>query len=375
MQFLSFLIIVQLLIAGITLNTSLRSKQASVLRHTAKQVLGTSIIADDTLPSPGQTQSSDQSTQSSSDQTQSDASQSTAPSGDVSNNTGKQSTDQQQQPQPTQDNTSGSQSTASIDQNNTNQPSGQNVTPQENSRLQQQLTITPSPSDQSNNIISPQITTYQQNQITQLQNSDQSLLQDVSPTEIPSAQQKINNDQISPVPTLPEPVLDNKSTIGDSMSVNTAMPNTDTSGALSTAANNIVTNPDSVLANPQQVDENTMQKAQQENHVLATSQTPQDKVNTLVSFAKDKVINIETSLKQTDYSTTSFLTQRLNDQLDQTVQALSTVPQGQSNKAKQYLQAFCNKADLALKTEQISVPEDLEQDVIIARGKCLELQQ
>lgn len=326
MQLLIVLLIVQILFAGTILNTSTNSKQAVVVRHTLKKVLGAStfLAQDDSSP----------------DQSPSD--QSTSPSND--------------QGQPT---------TQPNDSSQTTPPSEQTPPRDQITTAPAEQTTEPIPTAAPTPAKTFDVNSQQNPSQNSTSNSpDTSLLEEVTPTAFPSAEPQ--SELISPSPTSSE----NASTFPDTTALTATSPD-----LINSSASVAVTDPSSLIANPQQIDETVMQKAKEEDQVLAQPHTPQQAATTLISFAKDKVIGIDTSLKTNDFATSSFLTQRLNEQLDQATQAVNNVSSPQTVQAKQSLQAFCKQADLALKTEQISVPEDLEQDVIIVRGKCLDITQ
>lgn len=153
------------------------------------------------------------------------------------------------------------------------------------------------------------------------------------------------------------------------------MPTTteETSSQMQTvAAGNIVTNSEDLVSAPEGISSQAENKADQEDKSLENV-TPQQESSLLINYASDKISDINANIKTNDYSTASFLTQRLNDQINQTQNIINTNSSA-APLAKQNLIKFCDKADLVLKTEQLAVPEELEQDIEIARAKCLNLQ-
>lgn len=366
MQLLSALIALQVLVATILLNTSADSKQALLFRHTVKQVLGASIIADDTVPTP-----IDQSVSTGGSDT-------TTPTPDSSQQTDTSTTtiDQQITPPP-QDSVTpipGDSSLQSPDQNAqvTQTPLQDNTenTQSSNTTINQD---TSSQNINANNSASSSPNLQDQIQTSPTSNPDQSLLQIVTPTETASAEPTITEEQITPTAQATDTGNNPGNSLDTSVS-DTAMPNAVSSNLLSSPTTLTIVNPDSVIANPQEIDTEVVHTTQQQDQVLQQPHTQQQEENTLLSFAKNSVITINNSLGHDDLSTTSYLTQRLNDQIDKSEQNLEKSPPSRYNSERQALRTFCKQADLALKTEQLSVPEDMEEDVIIARAKCLAVQ-
>lgn len=137
-------------------------------------------------------------------------------------------------------------------------------------------------------------------------------------------------------------------------------------------ASEIAINSDDLISSPIEVDKQTERKANQEDQSLENA-TAEKQQALLIDYASNKILDLAKTIKSDDYSTASFLTQRLNDQLDKAQNIIASNPTI-ANVGRQSLKKFCSRADLILKTEQLAVPEELEQDIEIARGKCLNIQ-
>lgn len=135
-----------------------------------------------------------------------------------------------------------------------------------------------------------------------------------------------------------------------------------------------VVNSNDIISTPHEVDQSTIENAQHEDTIIETAQTPAREVELLTDAVAQKAIDMDFTIKEDDFSTTSFLTQRLTAQIEQATDTLKEVTPRVQQQLKQSLIVTCNKTDTLLKTEQLSVPEDLEPDIEIARGLCLTLQ-
>ncbi len=115
-------------------------------------------------------------------------------------------------------------------------------------------------------------------------------------------------------------------------------------------------------------------KAEQEDRQLQEAKDPQQQTEALINFAKDKVVDINQKISGNDFSTVSFLIQRFSDQIDKAQDNLGQINIVAQAQVQKKLKTFCKQADLGLKTQQLIVPEDIEQDFEIARGLCLATQ-
>ncbi len=114
-----------------------------------------------------------------------------------------------------------------------------------------------------------------------------------------------------------------------------------------------------------------VQKSQIEETNLVAAQTPQDQENLLVQYATEKVDDIANSLTKTDFATTDFVAQRLNAQIDSVLNTFQQIPLEDQAAFKEKIQQFSATAETELRGQQLVVPEGLEQDLEIARGKLL----
>ncbi len=147
---------------------------------------------------------------------------------------------------------------------------------------------------------------------------------------------------------------------------------TDTS--LSSTVNDNVTNPGSSVETADNVAQTVLDKARKEDQEIEAEQDPKQQTDSLINLAGEKVADINQSISQNDFSTGSFLTQRLTSQIEKAQENLQKINPADKKNMEQKLKTFCKQADLGLKSEQLAVPEELEQDIEIARGLCLSAQ-
>lgn len=133
-----------------------------------------------------------------------------------------------------------------------------------------------------------------------------------------------------------------------------------------------VLNPDDIVSSPEHINPEIISSTQNEEEKLSKAQTPLEESKLLIEFAGNAIKNIDKTVKNDDFSSTSFIVSRLNDQIDDLTDNIQTLPSQQGTQIKKQLNTFCKQADLLLKNQQLSVPEDEEQDIEIIRGKCLD---
>ncbi len=133
-----------------------------------------------------------------------------------------------------------------------------------------------------------------------------------------------------------------------------------------------VLNPENVINNTEHIDKESVDAVKKEEDSISQAQTSDEKEKLLITFAKDKVNDIEKNLKQDDFATTAFAAIRLTDEIDRAAQEIQLAPAAQREKLTQQVSDFCRDADLQLKNQQLSVPEESEQDMEISRAKCLD---
>lgn len=169
------------------------------------------------------------------------------------------------------------------------------------------------------------------------------------PTETPSpAAQPVENQ---PTPT-PEP-----------------SPSEQEAQATQTQA---VLDPGSLILNPDQIDSQSVKEIKTEEDKLAKTTDPAEQTKLLVNFASDKISDINNFVKQDDFTSTGFASARFSDQISQAFDKLETLSPKQAAQLKVQIDRFCQKSDQTLRTTQLAVPEDLEQDLEINRGLCLQ---
>lgn len=132
-----------------------------------------------------------------------------------------------------------------------------------------------------------------------------------------------------------------------------------------------VLNPDELLNSAEGLNKQMVADTQNEENKLSQTTTPSQQNKLLLEFAKDKVDDIEKSLKSDDFSAANFSAQRLTDQVNQVLDNLTKLSPTEASQTKKTLQNLCKNADFSLRSDELGVPEKSEQDLEITRGTCL----
>lgn len=200
-------------------------------------------------------------------------------------------------------------------------------------------------------------------------NNDSTLLNDINsqaqqgPTEAPQTNQ--SSDQTSPSE---QPSQSNSSGSDSSQSFSVISDEP----AVSQASTTVLNSNDIIGGPAETVDKKSVEMSQKQDEQIAKANTPAETATLSIDFAKDSVREVEHNIRSDDFSTASFVTQRLSDQVDTALEQSQKV--GSKNLSNQ-LKSFCKQADLLLRSQQLAVPEEGEQDFEIIRGKCLDIVQ
>lgn len=126
-----------------------------------------------------------------------------------------------------------------------------------------------------------------------------------------------------------------------------------------------------LLSSLEYIPEEVANKAKVEEEEISKASTGQDKTTLLLTYVQDKVNQINLTSDQNDFASANFAALRLTDQVQKLQDIISSLPPNQSLQLNKQLQNFCKRSDFSLKTNQLIVPEESEQDLEIARGQCL----
>jgi len=204
--------------------------------------------------------------------------------------------------------------------------------------------------DQSSN------TTTDSNQSLLNEANSQAEVQTFQPDQ-PLDQKNQPNDQFSQAGSLnPDSSQSFSVTAGDSL--------------VSQASSTVLTSNNLVEGPAENIDQKVEDNAKKEDEQLRQATTPQEIAILSIDFAKNSIKQIETHLRSDDFSTTSFVAQRLSDQIDN---ARNQAQKKEGGAFSQRLKTFCLQADILLRSQQLVVPENNEQDFEIIRGKCLDI--
>ncbi len=136
-----------------------------------------------------------------------------------------------------------------------------------------------------------------------------------------------------------------------------------------------VLNPTDTINSLEGIKEQAVQEALKEEETIAAATNPIDQTKLSIDYAQDKVRDINDALKTDDFASLNFASQRFNQNLDRAVEKLDLVSPAESGKLKKQLSNFCDQADLVLRYSELAVPEEVEQDLEINRGRCLAVTQ
>lgn len=194
-------------------------------------------------------------------------------------------------------------------------------------------------------------------------NSESSLMNEINSSPSPQSQTQTNESN----PTNTPEALPN--TPGQTSKPITA---TVEEPVVSQASSTILNSSDIIGGPAEEVDEKTVENAQKQDEEIEKAKDPVQAGSLSIDFAKDSVKEAENHIRSDDFSTTSFVVQRISEQID--TASFQTQKTG-SAKLSGELSSLCRQTDLVLKSQQLVVPEEGEQDFEIVRGKCLNITQ
>lgn len=193
-----------------------------------------------------------------------------------------------------------------------------------------------------------------------------------TPEQAPSSTQ-VNPEQTpSPTeaPNLFEQAQESSSPNPQSSGEPSPSPNSVETSASQTQA---VLSPDDLINSPENIDNKSVEEVKKEDTQLEQTADPGQQTKLLIDFATDKIKDMNNFSKSDDFTSTNFAAQRFNEQMDKAISNVEKVSPKDQAKLKKQLVNFCDQADKVLRTVELSVPEEGEQDLEIARGQCQEL--
>ncbi len=156
-----------------------------------------------------------------------------------------------------------------------------------------------------------------------------------------------------------------------------APPSTDETGnelnQESASSNTEILTSTDVLTQPETINQEIVQKSALEEDMLAQASTKEQVGNILVQLANEKIDDINDSLSTKDFATVNYINQRLDNQIDAFTHNLQNLTLPQEQQLEQKFKIFSANAETELRSEQLVVPEGLEQDLEITRGKILSI--
>jgi len=179
-----------------------------------------------------------------------------------------------------------------------------------------------------------------------------------APTESqPTAQpSEVQPTEMQTTPT-PEGQIESQQTAAN-MSNNQQVPVVDDTAI---TANDTVSSTETITSD-------VTSQAERNDKIIDSATSPDEKSADILTSEQEDTSLLKTSIQNNNFSSASFLTQRLITNL-QTLQ--STLPSTTNQSALQnQLTTFCDQNDSQLRTQQLVVPENMEQDIEIARSLC-----
>ncbi len=129
------------------------------------------------------------------------------------------------------------------------------------------------------------------------------------------------------------------------------------------------------ITNVDNIDPGIVDAISAENALIDQAATPEEKVAIIVDQGEQKVGEVGDLTANDDFSSATLVINRLADQIDEALGQIGSLPPEESAVLKQNLATFADKAETVLRTEQLVVPEKLEQDFEIARAQLFNVQE
>ncbi|GEM_PF-5890197 len=136
-----------------------------------------------------------------------------------------------------------------------------------------------------------------------------------------------------------------------------------------------IVNFDGTFNSTENVNQQTIDEIQKEENTVNNIADPVAQTQVLVNLEDKKTQSIDKSIQQNDWSSVNLTTERFNDALDRIAENIGKVTNAQSLVLKQQISSLCTNSDPVLRTSGLAVPEGIEQEIEIGRGKCLAAQQ
>ncbi len=135
----------------------------------------------------------------------------------------------------------------------------------------------------------------------------------------------------------------------------------------------VLTSTEEIQTNPEIINQDIIQKSALEEDMLSRASTKEQKGDLLVQLVNEKIDDINNSVGTKDFATLSYINQRLSDQIDVFTNNLQTLSPFKKKQLEQKFKIFSKNAETQLRSGQLVVPEELEQDLEITRGKILSI--
>lgn len=128
------------------------------------------------------------------------------------------------------------------------------------------------------------------------------------------------------------------------------------------------------LTNVDNIAPTEINKAQSEDAQLAQATTPEENASLLIDQVGNKTEDVSNLTENSDFTTTTFVTQRVDNQIDQALTEIGGLSPEAGAPLREKLVQLSETAEPIFRSEQLVVPDNLEQDLEIIRGKLLNIQ-
>lgn len=181
-------------------------------------------------------------------------------------------------------------------------------------------------------------------------------MQQTTESQAPTETIQPTEAQLTETPT-PEGQLDSQQ-MANTLSNNLALP----------LIGDTVSNADANVSSTENIETDVVTQAERNDKAINAATSPDQKSSDLLTSEQEDLNLLTTTIRNSNYASSSFLTQRLISNLQTFTTTLPTTA-NRISLQNQFI-TLCNQADTQLRTQQLTVPEELEQDIEITRSLC-----
>lgn len=132
----------------------------------------------------------------------------------------------------------------------------------------------------------------------------------------------------------------------------------------------IILDPSNTINSIENVSQNIIDQAVQEDSKLNTIVDPEAKNDFIIETSSNQVAALNELISNNSHTDANFTIQRLNSKIETAINNVASLPETNKNNALQKLTNFCKSADPSLRLLNLLAPEEIQQDIEITRGLC-----